>query len=283
MNAAVTGATSYLWSTGANTTSIKANQAGLYWCEVSKAGCIFRDSLIITNIKPLPVVALGSDVTVCEGIIVPLDATYLNSTYTWQDGSTNPVYSVNQSGTYRVQVDYNGCKKSDTIVVAYNLKPRFSLGPDQLICQGNTVMLTPVLNPIWQLSWQDGTISPTFTVTQPGTYTLAATNSCGITTDDIVFTKGLCTVFVPTGFTPNNDSKNDLFKVLGTEAVTEFNLKIFNRGGQLVFESKDKDIGWDGKLSGLPQSSGVFVYLIRYKDIYSDNLIVLKGTLTLIR
>ena len=283
MNAAVTGATSYLWSTGATTSTLKANQAGLYWCEVSKTGCIFRDSLTITNIKPLPVVNLGNDVAVCEGLLVPLDATYLNSTYTWQDGSTNPVYSVSQPGTYRVQVDYNGCKKSDTVIVNYNPRPRFSLGPDQLICQGNSITLTPVLNTIWQLGWQDGTVSPTYTVTQPGLYSLSATNNCGTTTDDIVFIKGLCTVFAPTAFTPNNDGKNDLFKALGTEAVTEFNLKIFNRTGQVVFETSDKSKGWDGKLSGTSLSTAVFVYLIKYKDIYSADFKILKGTFTLIR
>jgi gliding motility-associated-like protein len=283
LNATTTGVNSYLWSTGATTPTINASLAGIYWCEVSNGGCTFRDSLTITGIKPLPVVNLGNDVTVCEGITVPLDATYLNSTYLWQNGTTNPVLNVTQQGTYSVQVDYNGCKKSDTITVNYNLKPRFSLGPDQLICQGNTLTLAPVLNATWQLSWQDGTTSPTHTITQPGTYTLSATNNCGATVDQMIVAKGLCTVFVPTGFTPNNDGKNDLFKALGTEAVTEFNLKIFNRGGQVVFESTDKNKGWDGKLGDQPQPTGVFIYLVRYKDIYSTNPALIKGTLTLIR
>ena len=283
LNATAAGAISYQWSTGATTATIKAFQAGLYWCEVNNGGCTFRDSLTITAVNPSPVVNLGNDVTVCEGTPVMFDATYFTSTYLWQDGSTNPVYTANQQGIYRVTVDLNGCKKSDTVIITYNLKPRFSLGPEQFICQGNSITLRPVLDPSWQLRWQDGTTGPTFTVTQPGVYSLAATNNCGTTTRQVTVSNGLCKVFVPSAFTPNNDGLNDLFRALGTEAVTEFTMKIFDRAGQIIFQTTDKNKGWDGKLKGMEFSSGVFVYLIYYKDIYSADSKMLKGTLTLIR
>jgi gliding motility-associated-like protein len=283
LNATTAGATSYLWHNGATTPTFKAFQVGLYWCEVNNGGCIFRDSLSITAIKPSPVVNLGPDVTVCEGIPVTLDASYPGSTYLWQNGSTNPVFVANQPGQFHVQLDLNGCKKSDTVIIQHNLKPRFSLGPDQLICQGNTLTLQPSVNPGWQLLWGDGTTGPTHIVTQPGSYTLAATNSCGVTTDEVIVTEGLCTVYIPNGFTPNNDGKNDLFKASGTEAVTVFNLKVFERNGQIVFETNDKNRGWDGTLKGVSMPSAVFVYLLSYKDIYSDKLHIRKGTLVLIR
>jgi gliding motility-associated-like protein len=283
LNATVNNATGYMWNSGATTATLKAYQAGIYWCEVSKQGCVFRDSLTITAVKPLPVVSLGNDVAVCEGNTVTLDATYLNSTYLWQDGSTNPIYSVTQQGIYSVQVNLNGCKRSDTISINYNLKPRFTLGPDQAICQGNIITLNPVLNTAWQLSWQDGTSGSSYTVTQPGSYTLSATNNCGSTLDDVVVSPGICKVFVPNAFTPNNDGKNDQFKVLGTEDVTQFILKIFNRWGETVFETNDKSKGWDGYLNGRFSPIGVFIYILNYKDNNSTELKMLKGTLTLIR
>jgi len=110
-----------------------------------------------------------------------------------------------------------------------------------LICPGNTITLNPVTDPLWQLQWQDGTINPVYTITKTGNYALTATNTCGSTTDDIIISKGLCTIFIPNAFTPNGDSKNDLFKIFGTELVTNFNLKIFNRYGQIVFETSDKN------------------------------------------
>jgi gliding motility-associated-like protein len=283
LNASAANATTYLWSNGAATPSIKAYQAILYWCEAQKGGCSFRDSITITSIKPLPVVNLGNDLTLCEGTTKDLDATYLNSTYLWQDGSTIPVFRVIQPGTYRVIVNYNGCKKSDAIVIDYSLKPRFTLGPDQTICQGNAITLTPVLDPAWILAWQDGTTNPVYKITQPGLYTLSATNNCGSTPDDVLITKGLCKVYAPNAFTPNGDGKNDFFRALGIEAVTTFNLKIFNRYGQIIFETADKFQGWDGKFRGAASPAGSFVYIINYADSYSAEMQTIKGSFILIR
>jgi gliding motility-associated-like protein len=283
LNATVSGATNYLWNNGVTTATIKAYQAGLYWCNVSKGSCSFRDSLNITAIKPSPVINLGADQTVCEGITVSLNATYPGAAYQWQDGNTNPIYSVTQQGTYFVHLNLNGCKRSDTVKINYNLKPVFTLGPDQMICAGNTITLAPVVDPAWQLLWQDGTKGPVYNIAQIGTYSLSATNNCGTTTDAIQITKGLCSVYIPNAFTPNGDSKNDLFKIFGTELITAFNLKIFNRYGQIVFETADKNKGWDGKLNGKDSPAGGFIYLLAYKENGAPELKQVKGSFVLIR
>jgi gliding motility-associated-like protein len=283
LNATVNNANIYQWNTGAATPMINVTQSGLYWCEVTMQNCSFRDSLSVLSIKPSPVVNLGNDQILCEGITTTLDATYLNSIYLWQDGSTTPTYTVGQQGIYTVQVNYNGCKRSDTVKINYDLKPRFTLGSDQFICPGNSILLAPALNPAWQLRWQDGSNAPTYPVTQPGTYFLAATNNCGTTQDDVLFTKGICKVYVPSGFTPNGDGLNDLFRVTGVEVISEFNLKIFNRWGQIIFETNDKTKGWDGKLKGTVLSTGTFVYILKYTESTTGLSQTLKGTVTLIR
>jgi gliding motility-associated-like protein len=152
-----------------------------------------------------------------------------------------------------------------------------------MICPGNSFILNPTLNPAWQIKWQDGTSNPTYTVKQPGTYSLSATNNCGTTQDDIIVSKGICKVYVPSAFTPNNDGLNDLFRVTGTEVISEFELMIFNRWGELIFKTTDKTKGWDGKLKGASLSTGTFVYLLKYKDNTSGKSESLKGTVVLIR
>ena len=283
LNATVANATRYLWSNGTTAASISVSQVGTYWCEVFKNGCSFRDSLQILSIKPNAIVDLGNDQTLCEGVTATLDASFPNSTYLWQNGSTNATYTVSNAGTYSVEVSYNGCKTSDTVVFNYNPKPHFTLGPDQYICPGNTITLKPALDPGWQLQWQDGSSHSTFLLTQPGNYSLMASNNCGVASDEIMIGKGTCKVFVPTGFTPNNDGKNDKFKAVGTENVTLYHMKVFNRWGELVFETNDKLMGWDGKFKGVNLSTDVFIYLLQYKEINSDQLQMLKGTMTLIR
>jgi gliding motility-associated-like protein len=283
LNAAVTGSATYLWNNGATTPTIKSFQAGTYWCEVTRQGCVFRDTLIITAVKPSPVVNLGNDRTVCEGIAVALDASYPNATYLWQDGSAVPVYNVTAPGIYSVFVDLNGCSKADTIRITHTLKPRFTLGPDQAVCPGNPLVLAPALNQSWQLTWQNGSAAPAFTVTAPGQYSLTATNNCGSTTDNITIANGICKVFMPGAFTPNNDGLNDLYRALGTETVTKFEMKIFNRWGGIIFQSTDKLKGWNGRLGGTDQPSAVYVYTVQYTDLNSSQPQFLKGTFLLIR
>ncbi len=283
LNATVAGATSYTWSSGSTTATIQANQVGIYWCEVNAAGCFFRDSLTITSIKPSPVVDLGVDQTVCEGITVTLDATYAGATYLWQDGNTNPVYIINSPGNYHVNLDLNGCKKADTIRISYNLKPKIDLGPDQVICQGKTIILKPAVDPPMQLSWQDNSTNSTYSVTQPGRYALTAVNTCGSSFDEVIFTAGTCNIYIPSAFTPDNNGKNDVFMVLGTDLITKFNFRIFNRYGQVIFETNDKHKGWDGKVKGTPSSMGGYVYILSYRDSMWPDPQVIKGSFMLLK
>jgi gliding motility-associated-like protein len=88
-------------------------------------------------------------------------------------------------------------------------------------------------------------------------------------------------VVTPSAFTPNNDGLNDFFGPLG-KVPDEYSLHIFNRFGELVFQSSTMEKKWNGQLKGKPQPSGQYVYLIRYKDM-QQNLHQQKGTCLLIR
>ena len=68
-------------------------------------------------------------------------------------------------------------------------------------------------------------------------------------------------LYVPSAFTPNDDTVNDVFKANG-KFISEFNLVIYNRWGAPIFESKNIDIGWDGKESGVPAPQGNYSYKI---------------------
>jgi gliding motility-associated-like protein len=265
LNAMVNGATGYTWNTGATSPQIKINQSGIYWCDVNNQGCIYRDSMALT-VKTLPVIHLGNDTTLCENTALLLHAQNPGSGYLWNTGSTGQTYLVSQAGLYSVTVTNNHCVNKDSITIAYESKPSFSLGADKLICPGETVTLQPAVNPLWQLLWQDGSTANTYKVTQPGLYYLDATASCGTTRDEILFTKGFCKVYIPNAFTPNGDGRNDLLKVYGTELVIIFHLQIFNRYGQLVFETRDKNKGWDGRLNGQVVNNGAYIYTLTYQE-----------------
>jgi gliding motility-associated-like protein len=282
LNAAVTGATGYTWNTGATTPQIKTHQSGIYWCDVDKQGCIYRDSIALT-VKPLPAVNLGNDTTVCENTALLLDAQNPGSTYLWNNGSTAQTYLVRQPGMYKVTVTKNNCSSRDSINIVYELLPRFTLGTDRLICPGETIVLQPAVNQLWQLLWQDGSTGSNYSVTQLGLYYLDATARCGTVRDEVLFTKGLCKVYIPNAFTPNGDGRNDVLRVYGTEQLTAFHLQIFNRYGQLVFETRDKNKGWDGRINGQWVNNGGYVYVCRYREQNNSVEKMLKGTVLVIR
>lgn len=92
-----------------------------------------------------------------------------------------------------------------------------------------------------------------------------------------------CYITVPTAFTPNGDGLNDFLYPLNAYKADNLKFKIYNRYGQLVFETKDWTKKWDGKINGNPQASGTFVWMLTYTDHDSGKKIFLKGTSVLIR
>jgi len=179
LNATVTNASSYLWNNGAVTPTIKAYQVGIYWCDVKKDGCTFRDSLAITAISPKPTVNLGADISTCASPPIVLNATYPNSTYLWQDGSTNPTLNANSSGLYWAQVTSNaGCVARDSINIAFNSSPVFNLGTDRAICQGDTLTLNATVASAISYLWSTGATTPTIKVFAAGTYWCEVNNGC---------------------------------------------------------------------------------------------------------
>ncbi len=280
LTASTTGA-NYLWSTGATLNTLQVSQSGVYWVDVNLNGCVKRDSIqVIFN--PTPIVNLGNDKTLCEGQTQLLDAQNAGATYLWQNGSTAQTFLVAQPGSYTILVDKLGCIVKDTITIDYNLKPKFSLGADQFICTGSTIVLNPQISAVNYL-WQDGSANPVYTVSKPGLYYLNAKNNCGEMTDSVLIAKGVCSLYVPNSFTPNGDAKNDLFKASYGEDVKEFQLQVFNRYGQIIFTTTDKNKGWDGTCKNTAQPYGSYVWLIKYKTAVNTNWERLQGTVLLIR
>jgi gliding motility-associated-like protein len=256
---------------------------GTYTVTVKDANtCTVTKPAIIAMNNNAPVVKLGNDITLCEDNTLLLDATNANATYLWQDNTTNPTYFVTTAGKYFVTVTRQGCIAKDTINITYNLKPKFSLGADSRLCMGSIITLNPQITGVSYL-WQDGNTSPTYTVTQPGLYSLTATNTCGSATDNITIGNGVCNLYVPNSFTPNGDAKNDVFKASYGDNVIQFHLQIFNRYGQIIFETKDKNKGWDGTFKGSRQPYDGYVWLMQYKTATNNNLQKLQGTVLLIR
>ena len=114
-------------------------------------------------------------------------------------------------------------------------------------------------------------------------YRLVGTNPGGCDGVDSVrirYMKGP-EIYVPTAFTPNGDGKNDRLHFYPAGYEPE-NFTVYNRWGAIVFTTKDVSQGWDGKLRGKEQPTGVYIWTVSARA-YDGTKVNLKGTVTLIR
>lgn len=179
LDAKIPGCT-YLWSTGETSQSITVNSSNIYSVLVTDAkGCKGTASVSV-KVNPNPLVILGADQQICDGESLEIDAGNTGSTYFWNTGATSKSITVKTSNTYSVKVsDANGCIGNDTIVVKVNQKPFVTLGPDQLFCPGESIILDAGNAGITYL-WNTGATSQKITVNTAGTYSVSITdaNAC---------------------------------------------------------------------------------------------------------
>ncbi|MVN78774.1 PKD domain-containing protein [Hymenobacter sp. HMF4947] len=184
----------------------------------------------------------------------------IGTTFRWQDGSTAAQYVATHNGRYAVEVTApERCPSRDSVTVT-SLAPQILLEPNQTICTGQQVRLTPTAQPPGTTyQWQDGSTSPTFTATAPGTYTVTVTSGTGCASQaqvQVHFGED-CPFLLPNVITPNGDAQNETFQLVGLEPKV-WDLQVFNRWGRLVYEQRQYDGQWAA--SGLAQ--GQYYYLL---------------------
>lgn len=183
----------------------------------------------------------------------------------------------------------NGVKTSLDIYGKSRPTTSFSLGKDTTLCSGETLLLNATM-PYSTYQWQDGSTNPIFTVNKEETYWVTITDRCNSIKDTIkVKYKNCnnngtsnCNIQLPNAFTPNNDGKNDKFPPLYNCNFLDYDLKIFNRWGELTFQSNSPTKLWDGRYKGTLQATGVYIYILRYR-LDSGDKKTKSGTVTLIR
>lgn len=166
--------------------------------------------------------------------------------------------------------------------------PLVNLGPDSVICLDGQPVLLHNYQPHfdhYQYLWSTGDTTQSISVVHHGMYDLRVTNAYGCATTERVTVDKDCYTDIPNAFTPNGDNVNDYFfpRQLLSRSVSAFHMKIFNRWGQIIFETTRPDgRGWDGKLNDKEQPVGVYVYLIEVgftngrTEHYNGNVTLLR-------
>lgn len=230
-----------------------------------------------------------------------------NGVNNWQwileEGQTsteqNPVALYRQFNTKNISLIVSNGFCSDTsaqtIELTNFLKADFSVFEDN--CPNEAIPFTSlaqgsIVHHHW--SFGDGNVSadvsPTHTYTQPNStrnfnisYTVTDSIGCQRTAQKSILVYGSCYLAVPNAFTPNNDGTNDFLRPLNAVKTSQLTFNIYNRWGQLVFQSADWKKGWDGMVNGLPQPAGIYAWILQYVDRDSGEKRMMKGTAMLVR
>jgi gliding motility-associated-like protein len=201
------------------------------------------------------------------------------------------------SDTYRIDVeDVYGCITGQNVFVPERLPLSVDLDDALLPCSADAVLLSPrVFGDTTGISWlwPDGSRSPAYVATQPGTVWVEIANICGVVrTEAVVMLEGSVTdrhlVYIPNIFHPeDNLSLNDQFRAFFADdvLVLEHVLEIYDRWGNMVFRTEDPTASWDGRYRGKTMNPGVYGWLIRSRVRYcgQETDVRKSGDITLLR
>ncbi len=206
---------------------------------------------------------------------------------------TSQIYQVLVSNQFACSISL-----SATVNVSSTIPLVDATAAPDTVYNGQSVQLATIQNSGYTYFWQvspglnaQNIYNPTAVPEEPTMYRVTVNDAFGCSNTDsvFVFLKNFdCDepyIFVPNTFTPNRDATNDVLFVRGN-VLTEMYFAIYDRWGELVFETSDQNLGWDGTFRGKELSPDVYGYYLRYKCIgqsTEDKPKFKKGNITLIR
>jgi gliding motility-associated-like protein len=210
--------------------------------------------------------------------------------YTWSLNNSNlqttniANYTHTTAGANTIKLLANHRCGADS--VNYNFMvlplPRVNLGADSIImCPGELKMIG-INQASDSIFWSTGEVNvDSISINGLTTPIRVDVYNNGCLTKDSIFVSTNCDIYIPTAFSPNNDGFNDLFNMMN-KSIKTYSLKIFNRWGELVFETNDLTNSWNGTYKGEPCQVDNYTYIA--SGIRSNNEpFYMKGTLALLR
>jgi PKD repeat protein len=266
------------------------------FAEVGK--CNTTDNLTVTTI-PYPTSAAGPDTTICYADTIRLHGSMIGYKFGWtpihtlsNPVSLTPVAWPQRTTTYVLRVtDTLGCPKPRYDSVTVTVRPQIfaEAGNDTSIVVNQPLRLRgsgAEFIEWWPPDYLSTTrgANPVAQLNDHFTYYMRAYTSEGCFADDTINVKVFKTkpdVFVPNAFRPAGTQNNLLRPILaGISKLSYF--QVYNRWGQLVFQTSQPGDGWDGRIAGKMQDPGTFVWVVKAED-FLGQWIVKKGTAVLIR
>jgi len=262
----------YLWSTGETSEEIVVNTNGIYSVTITDTNqCIINDSTVII-VSQLPLWLMGNDAFLCQGDSLELELIGGNvqeGDFLWSTSETSNSILVNDEGLYWFEFSDSICYTSDSIQI-FEVHPWGGVFYDSIsICKENYVLNFE--QDYSNYLWSTGETTSQIIVEESGIYNVDIDNQCGTYAVSIAMVFDCSFEFyLPNSFTPNGDQINDNFKGVG-RGITHYQLSIFNRWGELLFNSNDLNTGWNGINSvGQSEPAGTYSFMVEITDVTGE-------------
>jgi gliding motility-associated-like protein len=293
-----TACNAFTWIDG-NTYTANNNTATFTIVGGNSNGC---DSTVTLNLTILaaPIVTVSANSPICEGEAINLTASSSTSgSYFWTgpNGFTSSIQNptINAAGEisggiYQVIVSIgNTCADSAQVTIVVNPSPKLVIVINPDSCStgtGNISVVATSPNAPISFLWSNGSTEDTLTGLFQGDYQLTVTDNVACSTINFLNMFNNkdgcdCFVYVANAFSPNGDNNNEFIPVRGL-CVKSISFKIFNRWGNLVFETDQLNEGWNGYYQDELQNTGVFVYVLE-ATLENGKTVKESGDITLIR
>ena len=309
-----TGGTSYQWFyngvaiAGATNSSYAASQAGSYEVNVMALGCTNKVAVPVNLSLIKAAVTKFSNSSTC----IDIPVSFFNETDTVSSGSVSWVWDFGDGQTSTLFNPVYTYKKSGAFIVKLTVTPKLCSSLPSSITKNITVDIPPVgikypnvlavknkattlsarsisngYSYLWMPSTglNNGAIQkPVFNASQEQLYRVRLTSPGGCITMDTVKVSvyDSSDIFVPKAFSPNKDGKNDLLQPFLVNIITLKFFRVYNRWGQLMFQTTDSKQGWDGTYNSKPQPIETYTWIAEGIDS-NGTIIFRKGQTALIR
>ena len=247
-----------------------------------------------------PEIIMGTEIQVCEGDTIYIPPFVMGGTgeydFYWTGPSnftsTNKELNIkgiqeNQDGVYQLTVtDTIDCVETKGIEITVNPFPEIAFAHYDTIWAEPGYLLEAGNGAEYYL-WNTGEITEAIQIDSMGNYVVEVISYEGCKSSDAVHVLwgGVTPFYLPNAFTPNRDGLNDIFKAVPKyDYISKYQLSIYNRWGQQLFETTGIDNGWDGNYNGKASPNGAYIYKIVYEEISQpEQSKTINGSLILIR
>lgn len=269
---------SYEWQDGASVENRLITDFGQFTVIIKNYCKIDTIHFIVTDKNCLCVFDIP-DQSICvnDSILVGFDYD-ISKDFLWNTGETTSKILINRQGKYWLEIVNESCSYTDTFYINFRNIDVVNHFQSIMKCTDEKVLLSTELSG-HTFVWYNGVEARQKTESIPGKYNLNVYSYCRI--DSITFDVSDrlcdCYVYLPNSFSPNGDEFNNTFDVNLVCDHINFHLVIFNRWGEVLFESFNSQQSWDGTYNNQIVMEGVYIYKLEYYDVYRQQKIDLKG------